>query len=308
MLAGLGAMAGYGAIVLFNAPGRLDGAQIVLVPHGSSGAVAEGLRQAGVIGGVWPFRAAAALTAWQGPIHAAEFSFPAHASLAVILAILRQGRPVQHLLTIPEGLTSARIGLLLARADGLDGAIALPDEGALLPESYAYQRGTPNVALLQRAGRAMAETLEQAWRGRDPGLDLHAPRDLLILASLVERETRLAQERPLVAKVFLNRLWRGMRLQSDPTVVYADSGGDGELDHGLSREALDRPSPYNTYLVPGLPAGPICAPGRAAIEAAAHPARSNALYFVADGKGGHVFAETLPEHVRNVERYRRTQR
>ncbi len=277
----------------------------VVIPHGTAESVAAALQNAGIVDSAWAFRALTALTAWQGPLRSAELSFPAHASIGQVLAVLRYGRPVQHLLTIPEGLTASRIAMLLAHAGYLAGDIEVPPEGAALPESYASAYGATPRSVVQRAERAMDREIDEAWNGRAARGPLRSRREMVILASIVERETHLPQERKLVARVFLNRLLRGMRLQSDPTVVYGESGGDGELDHGLTRAALGEASPYNTYVVAGLPAGPICSPGRASIEAVAHPAESDALYFVADGHGGHIFADTLDEHVRNVDLYRK---
>jgi UPF0755 protein len=303
-LTALGAGLGYGALALFQAPGPLARATDVVVPHGGLQEVADALDRAGVTDDPLALRIFAALTSWQGPLHAAELGFPARASLEQVLSVLRTGRPVQHLLTIPEGLTSAQVAELLVHADGLQGELDLPAEGSVLPQTYAYERGTRRQAVLQRAQAAMQRSLSRAWQTRDADVPVHSAAAMLVVASLVERETHLPAERAMVAGVFYNRLRRGMRLQSDPTVVYAESGGQGELAQGLSRAALERDTPYNTYVVPGLPGGPICNPGIAAIEAAAHPARTNALYFVADGAGGHVFADSLDEHLKNVQRYR----
>ena len=304
VLAAFGAGLGYLALLAYRQPGPLAVSADVVVPHGPFEAVAEQLADKGVVGSAWVLRGYEAATVWQGPVRAAEFSFPAHASVQAALAVLRQGRPVQHLLTVAEGLTSARVAELLAGGVGVRGAIAVPPEGGFLPETYAYELGSSAAAILQRGEAAMARALARAWAGRDEGLPLRSRRELLVLASLVERETGLPAERPLVAAVFLNRLRLGMRLQSDPTVIYPASGGAGELPHGLQRDELARESPYNTYAVSGLPGGAICNPGEAAIDAVAHPGRTDALYFVADGSGGHVFARALWEHERNVAKYR----
>jgi UPF0755 protein len=304
MLAGIGAASAYEVLAVVESPGRLAEPVDVVVPRGSLQSVAEILRRAGVIGGSRAFEVAAFLTAWQGKLRAAELTFPAHASLAQVLIVLRSGRAVQHKITIPEGLTSAQIGLIFGRANALDGAIELPAEGSVLPETYSYERGASVRSVLQRASAAMQRAVRQAWASRSSDLDIRSPRELVILASLVEKETHLPVERGLVARVFYNRLAHGMRLQSDPTTVYGESGGTGVLPLGLSRADLERNTPYNTYTVAGLPAGPICNPGAAALEAASHPSRTNALYFVADGTGGHVFADTLEEHLRNVKHYR----
>ena len=303
-LMGAGGVLAYAGLITYGLPGPLPTAENVVVPRGDTEAVAQVLQHNGVVRHAWMVRAAAAASAWQGRLHFGEFAFPAHASLRQVLAILRDGRPVIHLLTIPEGLTAWRIGEVLAGVRVLTDDVMLPPEGGVLPETYAYQWGTTRLSVLGRAGRAMEQTVARIWRERDTGLALRSPRELVILASLVERETHLGLERPLVARVFLNRLSIGMRLQSDPTVVYGESGGRGELPVALGREALERPGPYNTYENAGLPPGPICAPGTASLLATAHPARSNALYFVADGTGGHAFAASLSEHEHNVARYR----
>jgi UPF0755 protein len=211
---------------------------------------------------------------------------------------------VQHRLTIPEGLTSAEIAALVAAADALAGDPPVPPEGAILPQTYDYERGTTREVLLARAHAALVRALDRAWSERDPALPFSSPEQALTLASIVEKETAQPEERPRVAAVFLNRLRLGMKLQSDPTVVYGASGGMGALDRKLSRADLERDDTYNTYRNAGLPPGPICNPGIASILAVTRPARTNDLYFVADGSGGHAFAATLPEHLRNVARYR----
>jgi UPF0755 protein len=304
LLAGLGVALGYGALDVFNAPGPLGDAADIVIPHGGLDMVGAALKRAGAIGSVPIFEATAALTAWQGPLHAAELKFPEHASLAQILFILRAGHPVQHKVTFAEGLTAAEIAMVLARADGLTGEIRVPAEGSVLPETYLYERGTTAASVLKRAEAAMREAVDRAWATRSPDIALGKRDDLVTMASLVERETHLAVERPLVARVFYNRLAHGMRLQSDASVVYGDSGGGSDVPGGLTRADLERINSYNTYVQAGLPAGPICSPGLAAIHAAAHPARSNALYFVADGLGGHSFSDSLEEHLRNVARFR----
>jgi len=304
VLVGLGVGLGYGVLALYRAPGPLVHDVDVVLPRGGLAGVTGVLAARGVV--AWPgaFKVFAQLTAWQGPLRAAELRFPAGASVQRVLTILRAGRPVQHMMTIAEGLTSAQVAGLLARADGLEGDVEVPPEGAVLPQTYAYEWGMTRRSVLARAELAMDQALRAAWAGRAAGLKLASMRDVVVLASLVERETHLAAERPLVARVFLNRLALGMRLQSDPTVTYAQSGGMGVQAGGLTREALERPTPYNTYSITGLPAGPICNPGIAAIDAVVHPAESAALYFVADGTGGHVFSESLGEHEKNVKRYR----
>jgi UPF0755 protein len=294
---------------LMDDPGPLAAARDVVVPHGKLAEVAAALEAAGVIdGGLrdshWRFLLAGAATRKAGEVHAGELAFPAHASLRTVFAVLRTGQPVQHHVTIPEGLTAPQIVALLARAEALSGPDAPIAEGSVLPQTYAYTYGTERAAIAARAAEALDRALDKAWAHRAPDLPLATPRDALILASIVERETARPEERPLVAAVFLNRLRDGMRLQSDPTVVFSASQGMGSLDHPLSRAELDRDDAYNTYRNPGLPPGPICAPGLASLQAVLHPADSDALYFVADGSGGHAFSRTLAEHVQNVQHAR----
>jgi UPF0755 protein len=299
-----GGVSMYAQHVLYR-PGPLPEARAFVVPHGGLGQVADALRADGVIARRTDFIIAAWVTRREGSLHAAELLFPAHASLREVLSTLRTARPVQHSLTIPEGLTARQIVAIFAHAEALAGPVAeAPPEGGVLPQTYHYEYGTPPAAILARAGAAMDRAVAQEWDARAPGLPLASAREALILASIVERETALPDERPRVAEVFLNRLRRGMRLQSDPTVVFAVSGGAGPLDHPLTRADLDRDDPFNTYRIHGLPPGPICAPGLASLRAVLHPAAGDDLYFVADGTGRHVFARTLEEHARNVARWR----
>lgn len=295
----LGAGIGLGAWALWTT-GPLPQAIEIVVPRGSIPRVATALRAAGVVSSRLSFELAALVTRGDGQLRAAEFAFPAHASLREVLEILRHGRPVEHRITVAEGLTAAEIAVVIAGADALSGPVTVPREGAVLPQTYDYERGVARAALVERMGEAMRRALDLAWRQRDPAVALASPRAMLVLASIVERETGIAAERPMVAAVFLNRLRLGMRLQSDPTAAYVPAGGLGALDRRLTRADLENPNAYNTYAVAGLPPGPICSPGTASLEAVAHPARTDALYFVATGAGGHAFAATLAEHLRNV--------
>jgi len=268
----------------------------VLVPRGGTDALAQALLADGVIDHPLFFR----FTAWasheQGPLRAGEFAFPAHVSLTNVLAILRTARSVEHRVTFAEGLTAQQIHVVLAHAEAMTGPVPPFVDGSVLPETYSYEYGTPVAAIVARAQAAMDKALASAWAGRAANLPLGSAREALVLASIVERETAKPAERPLVAAVYLNRLRQGMRLQADPTVVYAVSGGLGALDHGLTKAELARDDPYNTYRNAGLPPGPICAPGAASLDAVLHPAASDALYFVADGTGGHTFSRTLEMH------------
>ncbi len=307
LLALLLVCAGGGAFLarsLYRNPGPLPSTRTAVVPKGSIEIVATSLRRDGVIADPLAFRIAAEITRGDGPLHAAELAFPAHASLRVVLHVLRTAPAVQHGLTVPEGWTGAEIARALAASDALTGPVAIPADGAVLPQTYDYERGTTRAALLARMEAAMRLTLGRVWRDRDPSIALPGPQALLVMASMVERETHLASERPMVASVFLNRLRLGMRLQSDPTVAYAVTGGLGPLARPLSRADLAFDNPFNTYVAPALPPAPIASPGLASLLAVAHPAASDALYFVADGSGGHAFAATLPDQNRNVARWR----
>ncbi len=288
-------------------PGPLPDERAVVIPRGGVTDVAATLQAQEIIAAPLLFRLLVATSAREGPVHAAELQFPAHASMRQVLSVLRTARPVEHFLTIPEGLTAHQIAALLAGADAATGSVSVPPEGSVLPQTYAYEYGTARAAILARAEAAMTKELADAWAHRAPGLGLATAREALILASIVERETAVPAERPHVAAVFLNRLRAGMRLQADPTVAYAASDGRGALDRKLTRGDLERDDPFNTYRSAGLPPGPICSPGLASIQAVLHPQASDDLYFVADGTGGHVFARTLQQHARNVAQWRAIQ-
>ena len=308
VLMACGAAAIYGGMQLFVAPGPLPAAAAIVVPRGGLADVGRALAADGVIRHPVFFQIAAALTSPEGPLHAAELEFPRAASVRDVLAVLRFGRPIQHRITFAEGLTAAQISQVLARSDALSGDVPVPTEGAVLPETYVFERGGSRAALVAEATVAMDHHLEAEWARRMPGLPLHSMRDALILASVVEREARLATERPMIARVFLNRLNLGMRLQADPTAAYSADGGLGRSDRALDHADLEQAGPYNTYMVTALPAGPICSPGIAAIRAVLHPATGNALYFVADGSGGHLFTDRLSVHDSNVAHLRATGR
>lgn len=306
IVAGMAAVWGWSA---FRAPGPLAEPTNLVIPRGAGlDAIAHQLAAADVIADTTIFALGAKLTGKARGLKAGEYRFPAAVSALDALGIIERGETVVRRITVAEGLSSAQIVDLLDGTDGLEGAIGgEPPEGSLLPETYHYSWGDSRQALIGRMQRAMDEALARLWAGRAEGLPFDTPEQALVLASIVERETGVADERRLVAGVFVNRLRRGMRLQSDPTVAYGIAGGAG-LDRPLSRADLRSETPYNTYVIDGLPPGPICNPGLASLQAVLQPADTDYLYFVADGSGGHAFAKTLAEHNRNVRQWRRIQR
>ena len=234
-----------------------------------------------------------------------EYLFPKHASVRDVVETMVEGKVVQHPITIAEGLTSEQIVQVLLDNDVLSGAISeIPREGSLLPGTYNESRGATREQLIQRMQAAEQRLLKDVWEHRSADLPLKTPEQLVILASIIEKETGKPEERTRVAAVFVNRLKQKMRLQTDPTVIYGLVFGKGKLDHPLTKTELQQPTPYNTYIIDGLPPGPITNPGRASLEAAANPARTKELYFVADGTGGHSFSENYDQHQRNVGKLR----
>ena len=216
-----------------------------------------------------------------------------------------EGKVVQHAVTIPEGLTSEQIVARLSDNDIFAGAVKeMPREGTLLPETYKFPRGTTRDQVIQRMQQAQKRVLAEIWERRNPDIPIRTPDQLITLASIVEKETGKADERSRVAAVFVNRLRQRIKLQSDPTIIYGLVGGKGTLGRAIKRSEIQHPSPYNTYVVDGLPPGPIANPGRASLEAAANPARTRDLFFVADGTGGHAFTETYDQHQKNVAKLR----
>ncbi|SFL17432.1 endolytic transglycosylase MltG [Falsiroseomonas stagni] len=307
VIAGIAGGSWWWADRAWTAPGPLAEPAQVVVPRGGTTIIAEALAERGVIADPRAFLAAIWLTRGQGAVRAAEFVFPARASLRDVLEILRKARPVQRRVTIPEGLTARQIAALLERTEGLTGEMPEIAEGEILPETYSYQFGDTRASLVRRAEQAMDQALAEIWAARQPGLPITTAREALILASIVERETGRADERARVAGVFINRLRRGMMLQSDPTAAYAAADG-GVLERPLTRADLDRDHPFNTYRIRGLPPGPIASPGRDSLRAVTRPEATDFIFFVADGTGGHAFARTLEEHNRNVARWREIER
>jgi UPF0755 protein len=268
--------------------------------------IADRLAEAGAISNASIFRIAARYGELDAGLKFGEYSLPAGASMREILELMNRGANVVRQVVVPEGLTSWQVVELLKAEAGLAGEVAeVPAEGSLAPAGYDFQRGDDRTALLARMEERQREILAEAWAARAPGLPLESPEELLTLASIVEKETAVAAERPRVAQVFVNRLNRGMRLQTDPSVIYGITRGEGTLGRGLRASELAVATPYNTYVRQGLPPGPIANPGAEAIAAAAHPEPGDYLYFVADGTGGHAFARTLEEHNRNVAAWRK---
>ena len=308
MLAGGGLLVwGYAQ---FTRPGPLLTETALVIPRGSGvEGIARRLEQAGILRYPELFMAAVKLKGVSGALKAGEYAFKPGISPREVMALLQSGETVVRRLTIAEGLTVRQIAVQLAAVEGLDGDPApLPPEGALLPETYHFSYGDERAEILRRMQHAMRETLDRLWEGRAPNLPFDTREEALVLASIVERETAIPSERPRVAAVFVNRLRKGMRLQSDPTVIYGLSDGLGTLDRPLLRVDLQKDHPYNTYTRDGLPPAPICNPGRESLRAVLNPISSDEYYFVADGSGGHAFARTLDEHNANVRRWRQFQR
>lgn len=273
------------------------------IPTGATlASAAAELEKAGAIGSARRFRLNARLFGGREPIRAGEYRVPAHLSQADILKLLQGGRTLQRFVTIPEGLASVMARDVLMATPELKGAIPVPAEGSLLPDSYGYSRGETRASVVTRMQVAMTRYLAAAWARRKPRLAVTTPRQALILAAIVEKETGKPAERRMVAAVYANRLKLGMPLQADPTFIYPITAGRPLGRRPLLSEVHAR-NAYNTYEMGGLPAGPICNPGRASIDAVLDPATSSALYFVADGTGGHVFADTLEQHDANVKRW-----
>lgn len=290
----------------FDAPGPLAADKLVNIPPRLGiRDIADLLVKENVIEYPLTFIAAALLAKTHDELRFGEYQFTKQASLRDVINTIVDGKVVQHQITIAEGLTSEQIVQRLLETDILAGNIReIPKEGSMLPESYRFTRGTPRDTVIQRMQQAQRRIVQEVWDHRVSDLPLKTPEQLVILASIVEKETGRSDERSRVAAVFINRLKQRMKLQSDPTIIYGLVGGKGTLGRPIARSEIEQPTPYNTYVIDGLPPGPIANPGRAALEAVANPARTKELYFVADGTGGHAFSETLDQHQRNVARLR----
>jgi UPF0755 protein len=286
-------------------PGPLTVDKPVVVRGNSASEIADVLLNEKVIDNGLIFWVGVKMLGVDQRLHKGEFQFPAKASIEAVIDTLVEGKSIDRSVTIPEGKTSEEVVAILKANEFLAGEIKdVPKEGTLMPDTYKFTRGDPRARILTWMADAQRTVLNDIWKRRSADLPIRSAQELVILASIVEKETSKADERPRIAGLFMNRLNAHMRLQSDPTIVYGLVGGKGPLGHGLTKDEIAKPTPYNTYTIDGLPPGPIANPGRAAMEAVASPSRTKELYFVADGTGGHVFAETLEQHTRNVARWR----
>jgi UPF0755 protein len=280
--------------------------KIVMVKPGDHVAtISENLQKNGVIANANLFRIGLRLRNQQTGLKAGEYGFPARVSMADVTAILIAGKSIEHKLTAAEGLTSQMIYDIVKKDSVLVGdAGAVPQEGTLLPETYLFTRGMTRVQMLNKMREAQKKLIAAQWPARIGNLPIKTPQEAIILASIVEKETGIPEERRHIAAVFENRLRLGMKLQSDPTIIYGITKGY-PIGRRIRQSEIDAQTPYNTYAIPGLPVGPICNPGKDAILAVLNPAGSDDLYFVADGTGGHVFAQTMAEHEKNVANWRK---
>ena len=291
----------------FEAPGPLAQEKIVIIPRNSGiRDIAELLQKEGVIDQPWLFVAGVVALKAREDLKFGEYKFAPHASLREVVTTLTEGKVVQHTLTIPEGLTSEQIVARLAENPVLTGNIReIPREGTLLPETYKFTRGTTREQMIQRMQQQQRKLVQEIWERRMPDLPLRTPEQLVILASIIEKETGKPEERTRVAAVFVNRLKQRMKLQSDPTIIYGLVGGKGTLGRPIMKSEIEQPTPYNTYVIEGLPPGPICSPGLASLKAALDPAAVDYLYFVAKGDGSHAFSRDYQDQINNVNRYQR---
>jgi UPF0755 protein len=289
---------------LWVAPGGSKSSQTIVVEEGANlSRLCPGLEKKGLIpGNCTTFRAMARIFGSRDPIQAGEFEIPKGMGGAAVLDLLQHGRPVQRLITVTEGMPSIIVEEKLGANPYLVGQAPTIAEGSVLPDSYGYQRGEARAALVVRMQKAMAKTIAGLWPKRSGACPVDTPEEAVTLASIVEKETGKGSERPMIAGVYCNRLRIGMKLDADPTVIYPVTRGK-PLGRRILKSELNAINGYNTYRRPGLPEGPIANPGKASIEAVLHPAPTKALYFVADGTGGHVFADTLAEHQANVAKW-----
>jgi peptidoglycan lytic transglycosylase G len=290
----------------FEQAGPLDRDKLVNIPKGLGlRDIADLLARENVIEQPWVFIGGVLVLKAKDELKYGEYKFTKQATLRETIETIVEGKVIQHAFTIPEGLTSEQIVARLAEVDFLAGNIReIPKEGTLLPETYAFPRGTTREQAIQRMQNAHRRVVQEIWERRSTDVPVKTAEALVTLASIVEKETGRPDERSRVAAVFINRLRQRIKLQSDPTIIYGLVGGKGTLGRPIMRSEIEQPTPYNTYAIEGLPPGPIANPGRASLEAAANPARTKEIYFVADGSGAHAFAENLAQHQQNVAKLR----
>jgi UPF0755 protein len=306
---GAAAVGGWYVLNQFDAPGppayEGETETIVSLPLGTGlNQAANILQQRGVVRSALIFRAGVMYNRKAASLKAGEYAIPSGASPSEIMNILIEGKSIIYKLTLPEGLTTATILELVRNQPSLSGDITIaPSEGSLLPETYIFNRGMPRDDLILRMQEDHKSVLNELWAHRAPNLPFATQEEAVVLASIVEKETGVAEERPRVAAVFVNRLRKGMKLQSDPTIIYGLTKGV-PLGRGIRQSELDKATPYNTYVIVGLPPTPIANPGKASLAAVLNPAPTQDLFFVADGTGGHAFAATVAEHEKNVQKWR----
>ena len=311
LIAAVVVLAGFGfAMVEARKPGPLEADKVVLITRDDDGgSIPDQLERAGIIESPLWFNLTLLLDGNRGKLKRGEYLFKEHVSLREAEDVLISGKVVLHKVTVPEGLTSDQVVQRLRDNDVFIGGIKeIPREGSILPETYEFERGVARAKVLSVMESAQAKAVDEIWKNRAPDLPIKSPGELVTLASIVEKETGKADERAHVAGVFINRLQKRMKLESDPTIVYGLVGGKGTLGHSISRSELQQATPYNTYIIEGLPPGPITNPGKAAMEAVANPLHTQDLFFVADGTGGHAFAETLDQHQKNVAHWRQIEK
>jgi UPF0755 protein len=311
LIAAVLVLAGFGfAMIQARKPGPLAADKIVvLTREDDGGTIPDQLERAGVIDSPMWFNLTLLLDGSRGKLRRGEFLFKEHVSLRDVEDVLISGKIVLHKVTVPEGLTSSQVVQRLRDNDVFVGDIKeIPREGSILPETYEFERGVTRAKVLSVMEAAQAKAIDEIWKKRAPDLPIKSPGELVTLASIVEKETGKADERPHVASVFINRLQKRMKLESDPTIVYGLVGGKGTLGHPISKSELLQATAYNTYIIEGLPPGPITNPGKAAMEAVANPSHTPDLFFVADGTGGHAFADTLDQHQKNVQHWRQIEK
>lgn len=299
----------------YERPGPLETQRNVVIPKGEGRiAIAERLEKEGIIANRWTFVAGHLFQSMFGvrksqELKAGEYEIKTHASMRQVIETLAEGKSILYKVTLPEGLTSQQMVERIKAEPNLTGDVSqIPAEGTLLPDTYHFSKGMARQELIDRMQADMRKVFAVLWEKRNPDVPLRTPEDVITFASIVEKETGRPEERDRVSAVFHNRLKKGMRLQSDPTIIYGIAGGQGALGRGITRADIDSKTPYNTYQINGLPPGPICNPGKASLEAALNPAKTNDLYFVADGTGGHAFTENLKDHNAAVQKWRENEK